>query len=484
MTGIISYGAYIPRLRLQRAAIHAANSWFASALRGLAKGERAMANWDEDAVTMAVEAARDCLGSSDRSSVKSVVLASTSAPFVDRQNAGIVKEALNLPDAVGTIDVGGSQKAGTGALLQSLRAVAGGAGDTLCIAAEKHLSKPGSEGEMLDGDAAAAILLGTDGVIAKLVGSHSVSADFVDHFRASNAEFDYQWESRWVREEGYLGIGGRAVRDALKALDVAPADIAHFIAPIPTKGVPAALAKAAGIAPEAVRDVLSAGIGHAGTAHPLLMLADALAVAKPGERILMLGFGQGADVLLFEATDAIADHARPLGISGWAARGKAEANYMKYLSFVGHLQMDSGMRAEFDQKQPLTALYRNRKTVLGLVGTRCSKTGAVQYPRSEISLSSNDSSTGTQEDYPLAEVPARILTYTADNLGYSPDPPGCYGMVEFDGGGRMVCEFTDVDPDAIEVGMEMRMMFRIKAIDDRRDFIRYFWKAVPAAGKA
>ena len=59
--GIISIGAYIPRRRLQRTAIHVANSWFAPNLRGLAKGEKAIVNWDEDAVTMAVDAARDCL---------------------------------------------------------------------------------------------------------------------------------------------------------------------------------------------------------------------------------------------------------------------------------------------------------------------------------------------------------------------------------------------------------------------------------------
>ncbi|WP_084690995.1 OB-fold domain-containing protein [Sphingomonas sp. SRS2] len=230
-----------------------------------------------------------------------------------------------------------------------------------------------------------------------------------------------------------------------------------------------------------VRDTLSANIGHAGAAHPLVMLADALEAAAPGDRILLLGFGQGADVLLFEATDAIAGHRRPVGVSGWAARGQAEANYMKYLAFNGHLQMETGMRAEFDQKQPMTALYRNRRTVFGLVGGRCTRTGTIQFPRSEISVSVNDAAVGTQEDYPLADIPARIMTYTADSLGYTPDPPGCYGMVEFEGGGRMACEFTDVEPEAIEVGMEMRMMFRIKAVDERRQFTRYFWKAVPAA---
>ena len=60
--GIHAYGGYVPQLRLERSAIAGAHAWFNPALKGLGKGQRAMANWDEDSVTMALEAARDCLG--------------------------------------------------------------------------------------------------------------------------------------------------------------------------------------------------------------------------------------------------------------------------------------------------------------------------------------------------------------------------------------------------------------------------------------
>ena len=55
MVGIMAYGAYVPRLRLQRQAVYDANKWFAAGLRGLAKGERTMCNWDEDSVTKGVD---------------------------------------------------------------------------------------------------------------------------------------------------------------------------------------------------------------------------------------------------------------------------------------------------------------------------------------------------------------------------------------------------------------------------------------------
>ncbi|WP_321490197.1 3-oxoacyl-[acyl-carrier-protein] synthase III C-terminal domain-containing protein [uncultured Hyphomonas sp.] len=474
--GILEYGIYIPRRRLQRSAIHTANAWFAPGMKGLARGEKAVANWDEDPVTMAVEAARSCLGDRERESVDSVVLASTSHPFADRQNAGIVKEALNLGDAVSSMDFGGGLRAGVSALASALLQPSR---TTLCMAAERRGTKPGSEAEMTYGDAAAAILVGEGEPVAKLLGHHAVSADFVDHFRAGNADTDYNWESRWVRDEGYLKLGAGALKEALEKTGLEASSVDHLIVPIVTRGVAAQMAKKAGIPEDAVCDVLLSEVGDTGAAHPLLLLAMVLEKAQAGETVVLVGYGQGAEVLVFEVMPAV-EAARQGRCGAALARKSPELNYMRHLAFTGSLSYELGMRAEQDQKTALTALYRNRKAVLGLVGGKCTRTGTVQFPRSDISVNQNERAIGTQEDYPLADVPARILTFTADSLTYSPDPPSRYGMVEFEGGGRMMAEFVDADESDIAVGRQMRMAFRIKAIDEQRQFKRYFWKAIPA----
>jgi hydroxymethylglutaryl-CoA synthase len=480
MIGLLAYGAYIPRLRLQRAAVFDANKWFNPGLAALAKGERSMASWDEDSVTMAVEAARDCLTSIDRNAVSSVILASTTLPFADRQNAGIVKEALNLKDTVGSMDVSGGQRAGTSSLIQALAVAASSDRRILCIASEKAKAPSSSEAELMNGDAAVGFLIGAgDEVIAKFLGSHSVTVDFVDHYRDSEREFDYYWESRWIRDEGYMKIAAGAIKDGIKALGIQPSHIRHFAAAIPAKGVPASLAKMVGVAPEAVVDSLSNNVGHSGVAHAGLMLSAAIENAKLGDTILVVSFGQGCDVLLFEVTERATSQPVRLGVAGSISRRKPEFNYMKYLAFNELIKMEKGMRAEADSKQSLTALYRSRKTVLGLVGGRCRETGTVQFPKTEISVNPEVSAVGTQEDYPLAERRCKILTYTADQLTYTLDPPAYYGMVEFDGGGRMGAEFVDVEPEDVAVGREMQMMFRIKHVDKARGFKRYFWKAAP-----
>ena len=476
--GITAFGAYVPAGRLQRNAIFAANGWFNPALKGLAKGERAIANWDEDPITMAVEAARDCLTDMNREALKGIHFASTTMPFLDRQNSVIVKEALNLNDMTPAVDTSGSQRAGTSALIQSHATASVSEGAVLCVAADKRKALPASESEMLNGDAAAAFVVGCDRIVAKLVCCQSLSVEFVDHFRREGRDTDYGWESRWVRDEGYLKIIPTAVKAALEESGCRSGDIDKFIFPITTRGVAAAVAELCGLRAGSLCNPLGEELGEAGTAHPLLLLAHALETAQPGEKLLVIGFGSGCDVMLFDVQPAIAELPKRRGVSGWIGRRRVETNYMKFLVHAGMLPVDRGMRAEFDQKQALTALYRNRKSVLGLVAGRSKETGSVQFPRSDIAVDTR--AAAAQEDYPLADRTARILTFTADNLTYTLDPPAYYGMVEFDGGGRMSAEFCDASMDDMRVGRPMRMMFRVKSADEQRGFIKYFWKAAPA----
>ena len=478
--GILGFGAYIPRNRLQRAAIHATNKWFAAGLTGLARGERAVASWDEDPITMSVQAARNALHGIDRTKVSSVSLASTTLPFADRSNAGIIKEALVLNDATSALDLTGSWRCATSGVIQALAAATDSGGIHIFAASDMPVSLPASEGELIHGDAAAALLIGDGEPLATLIGSYSTTIDFVDHFRMASTATSYSWESRWIRDEGYVGLVLSAIRAGLAGLEVAADEIDRFIMPITVRGVAEDIAKKAGISPEAVADRLADRVGFSGAAHPILLLVAALESAKPGDKILLVGFGQGVDLLLFEATPALATVTQT-PVAREVARGVADDNYARWLFHRGQLRLDRGMRAEHDEKQPGTTLWRNRKAVFGLVGGRCTKTGVVQFPKSDISVSANDHAMHTQQDYPLADRLARIVTYTADSLTYSPNPPSYYGMIDFEDGGRMIAEFADVSEADVEVGSEMRMMFRIKSFDEKRSFVKYFWKAVPAA---
>ncbi|OZA76030.1 MAG: 3-hydroxy-3-methylglutaryl CoA synthase, partial [Caulobacter sp. 39-67-4] len=258
MVGIAAWGAYAPRLRLSRKAVVEANAWVAPNLKSKGKGERSMANWDEDALTMAVEAARDALGAGDdRSHVDALYFASTTAPFADRLNAGIVSAALTLEKSITASDVTGSQRCGLTALADALAAVSGGAAKTALVAAgERRKARAVSALELDCGDGAAAFVVTAEGGAADFLGRGSVTDDFVDHFRGTDGGFDYSWEERWIRDEGIVKLVPPAIRRALEAAGVAPAEVAHFCFPSTFAGMAATLAKGLGIPAEAVRDNL------------------------------------------------------------------------------------------------------------------------------------------------------------------------------------------------------------------------------------
>lgn len=473
--GIVSCGAYIPMLRLPRALIATANDWMNPALNALARGERSVCNWDEDALTMAVEAGRDCLQGAQRS-VTRLQLASTTLPFADRSNAGLVAGALDLDETVLATDCGGSLRCATSALLAALDS--GGPADTLLIASDHRRARPGSTAEMRYGDAAAALVIGQgDEIIAEFLGGASLTRDLVDHHRASGQSYDYGFEERWIRDEGYLKILPEIIGRALTTASVAAAQIDTLIFPGPAR-IGKALCRTLALPDERLADDLSAYCGDSGSAHPLLMLAHTLESARPGQLIVLLGFGQGADALVFRVTAAIEHRVRPLGVSTCLARRREETRYVRYLSFAGEVQMEWGARAEHDKRTAQSAFHRKRRAITAFVGGYCSACGTPQFPLTRMCV--HCGALDTQREHRFADSAARVKSYTEDWQAHSPAPPLMYGSVSFAEGGSLLMEFTDFAPGELAVGTPLRMMFRIKDIDDRRGFTRYFWKPAKA----
>ena len=95
MVGIKSYGVCVPFYRLKRMDIN--NTWQTSPFH--IRGERTIANFDEDSLTMAVAAGMDCLTDIDRSVVDGIFCASTTYPYKEK-----------LSSANGSADASHTQK--------------------------------------------------------------------------------------------------------------------------------------------------------------------------------------------------------------------------------------------------------------------------------------------------------------------------------------------------------------------------------------
>ncbi len=472
--GITAYGAYLPVLRLSRAAVAAAHAW---ALPGLdAKGHRAMAAWDEDAVTLAVEAARDALTMAP-GPVENAILASTSFPFADRLNAGILTTALDLEGRVRAQDAGGSQRAASTALITAL----GQGLPTLVAAGEKRPTRPGGALELASADAGAAVTVGRERVLAEVLGVASETADFVDHYRDAEGDPDYVLEERWTRDAAVLAFVPQTVARALEAAGVSGGEIDIALLAFPTTALAKAAAKALDLPGARVRDAFTGQIGQAGAAHPLLMLAEALETGRPGQTILLVAFGSGCDALVLRTTEALAQ-VRPLRpVAPQIAAGREETRYLRFLSFTGGVSYAWGIRSERDNRTAQTTAWRKSRDIYALVGGRCSQCGTVQFPRSRTCVNPNCRQMDTQEAYGLSNSIGRIKTFTEDWQAFTPDPPLRYGNVGFAEGGNALMEIADCPPEGLNIGQEVRFAFRVKDYDDRRGFRRYFWKAVPVS---
>src|SRR4030042_4062928 len=257
MVGITSYGAYIPLYRLSRAEI--SRAWDAPP----APGEKAVANYDEDSLTMAVEAARDCLNGIDPGVIEGVFFASTTSPHKDKQSAATIATVLGIKKDAVTMDFSGSLRSGTNALRAAVDMVkSGSATGILVIASEVRLGYPAGPGEMTFGDGAAAVVIGSKEVIAEIEGNHSIYEEFQDFWRTDKDTFVRAAEDRWIVEIGYNKVVPAAVTGAMKKFNLIPKDFTTCVLYIPNQRQISGLVKKLGFDPKTQsKDTLFTAMG-------------------------------------------------------------------------------------------------------------------------------------------------------------------------------------------------------------------------------
>ena len=468
--GIAAMGGYLPMLRLDRKLAAKELAW--SGLAMPRTGFRAVAGWDEDPVTMAVEAARSLVGSPP----KALRFASTSAYFTDRAQGALLVDALALPTSVRTTDLANCRRAGTSALLDGLLS----GQEEIVVAAEKRGTQPGSAAQFAYGDGAAAIRTGQghgSGPAARLAGHASLTSDFVDRYTSRDHPTPYAYEERFVRDTAVEKLLLPAIEAACAAAGIGTAAIAHAACVEPVANCWKAVAKRLRCAAPNHCESLAEAAGDLGAAHPLFALGMAFAAAKPGDFVLLAGFGSGVDALVFEVTSPVPGASE---MAALLAEGEVIRDFVRFLNLTGAVSLDWGMRAEFEQKAQATVLERVGRDTIGFIGGRDSADN-VQFPKSAIPVNPAIEGPEPLSDVRLADDEASIVSVTADRLNFSLDPPFDFGLVQFDNGARVLMEMVDRPSGGFKVGDRVRMRLRIKAQNIRLGFRTYFWKAAPVA---
>jgi hydroxymethylglutaryl-CoA synthase len=467
MAGIISYGAYVPYLRLPLSAISGGK-------RVDGGPEKAVANWDEDALTMAVAAATDCLRGIDRATVDAVLFASTSFAFKEKQGAALVAKALDLRRDVSTADLGDSLRAGTNALRAAVDAVrAGSAKRVLVVVGDTRMGSPRSALEANLGDAAAAFLIGADRPVATFEASHSVTDEIIDVWRAEGDPFIHAWEDRFVVDHGYRSVVREAVGGLLAKTGRTPADFAKIVLYGPDARSHAALARELGFEPgKQVQDALFGRVGNAGAAFTPLLLAAALEVAKAGDRLLVVSYGDGVDASVVEVTPAI-DQLRDRRGVRWHLERRGELpGYDTYIRFRHLLTTENDRRASAGVSA--TKHFRDRDYEVSLHAQRCRKCGQTQYPHQRVCFKCF--AKDEFDHVRLSDKIGSLKSYTFDMFAGSPMPPLVATVTDIDGA-RLYLQMTDANPKEVKLDLPVELVFR--RIHEAGGTPNYYWKCTP-----
>lgn len=462
MVGIARYGSYIPVLRLERRLIEAA--WGTRQ----PKGEVAVANYDEDALTLAIDAAMACLGDPP-APVGGVYVATTSAPYAEKQLASVLATACDLPRAIFTADFAGSVRAGVSATLAAVHAVqAGAAPAVLVAAADVRLAGPEGELEGVVGDGAAALTIADRDVIAEFIDAASVAEEFTYVWRTDAQRTLQVAGGRFSNTYGYGRDLGAAIRTLLERQHLEPRAIDALALYSPDPRAAADLAKSLGFDPKTqLVEPLQPQIGCTGSAEPLLLLARALDRAQPGQRILVGSYGEGADALLFRTTDAIASHRAATPVERWLAARTPLGSYEKYLKFRRLVEVD-----EVTDVVTNVLEFKELKQDVRLYGSRCRECGLVQYPMARVCLQCK-----AQERLDDVRIARRgtVFTFTVDHLIANLEHPLPMAVIDAEGGGRVYLQIADADD--IQIGAPVTLTYR--RLHEGGGNRNYYWKARP-----
>ncbi|RLC93413.1 MAG: 3-hydroxy-3-methylglutaryl CoA synthase [Chloroflexi bacterium] len=469
MVGVVSYGAYIPIYRLSREAI--GSMW----VKEVGKGEKAVANADEDSLTMGVEAVLDCLNGADRRRVDALYFATASPPYVEKQSASIIRAAADLREDILTMDIGHSLRGAGCAMRAAMDAVrAGSAKQALVASAECRVPAPNSDFEANFGDGAAAFLIGDSDVAAVVEASYHVSSEFVDVWKKPEDTYMQTWEDRFIRDEGYLKILPQAVSALLKKQGMNPKEITKAAFYGPDARTHAAMARAMGLdAKTQVQSALFDSVGNTGTALAPMTLVSALEEAKAGDTLLYATYGDGADVFLLRVTEQIEKVRDRRGIKRHLASKLMLPSYGKYVELRDLMEWEQGRRPA--RRSSLPVIWREREHLFPLYGQKCRSCQNIQYPRQRVCIYCQ--AKDNFELVRLSDKQGKVFTFSMDQRAMEVVLPKVFTVVDLDGGGRFYSVMTDRDTSNIAVGMKVEMTFRRQL--EGSGLHNYFWRVRP-----
>ena len=311
MIGIVSYGVYIPKYRIKPTQI--ATAWGKEAPeieKSLGVLEKAVASYDEDAVTLAVEAGSRALTTAniDPKLIGAITVGSESHPYAVKPSSTIVAQVLGMGSNYQAVDLQFACKAGTaGIQLLSALVATDQAKYCLAIGSDVAQSKPSDVLEYTASSAAAAFILGQDHIAANVLDFTSFSSDTPDFWRKDTEKFPSHG-GRFTGEPAYFAHVIGASKRMLGKTKMKSSDFDFAIFHMPNAKFPKEAGSRLGFTDEQLKPgFVVPQIGNPYSASSLVGLAATLDIAKPKQKIFVCSYGSGAgsDAFVIETTNLI-----------------------------------------------------------------------------------------------------------------------------------------------------------------------------------
>jgi len=340
MTGIVGYGAYLPRYRIKSDTI--AEQWGADPVairKGLQLFEKTVPGRDEDTITISVAAARSALQRAgiNPQEIGAVYIGSESHPYAVKPSATILVDALGIGPHVHAASYEFACKAGSEAMYVAYSLVKSGEMNyAMGIGTDTSQGAPGDALEYSASAGGAAFIMGSENVIAEILYTHSFTSDTPDFWRREG-EYYPRHGGRFTGEPAYFRHVLGAGTALLQKSKLSPKDFAHAVFHMPNGKFPQEAGKRLGFTKEQMEvGWVVPWMGNTYSGSSPTGLAAILDVAKPNELIFMVSFGSGAgsDGFVFRVTEKVKEvQGRAPKVREMLDNDKIYLNYGQYAKF-------------------------------------------------------------------------------------------------------------------------------------------------------
>lgn len=455
MSYIKSYGIALPYYRVDDTTLHP---------KGRKNNSRTICYTDEDIITLAYEAAKECL-TKCTDEIDALFFATSNPVFHNRYHASFLADLLGIPVSLFCLDFMNTTKSGTDALLMANDLVNAGKYKNILVVTS-DVDFPGIGEELFSniGHASCALLINNKKGIAEIKKAFTVNSFLAEEFTYKNNFI--RLDSRFSREEGFKK-NMLTVANVIKDLQSSSDKI--ILNSLYSKLAGPVFIKSGFSDNQFSRDSISQKTGNTGATHALLLLLNE--IENGSKNNLLIDYANGSNVLQIQLNENIECKFIQSKLSGFHLVN----SYQDYLLLRKEGNFNSLKYKTREMFSSEMMNEREKESFLHLKGMKCDKCGTSYY----IKIARCKKCKGEKFKTIKLSDKGKVYSFTSEHYFPVSFPPVTMLVIDLEGGGRVTVQQTNTmypDMNSIQIGSEVKLVLRKMIEHDQKP--NYFFKAI------